>query len=120
MQRCKYWSCLGRSSLMNLGIAVVWAVAASTGRAGPLEVEFDTPAQVTCRPVTPEATSADTDIVRVDEQARIIEARFPITTRVTDGSADDLSEIIIEIRSRQDRLQVVGYCPETLLEPRYS
>jgi len=92
-------------------VAVVGAASAE-----PVQVQFDCYPVIACRDVTPEGFSD----LRPGE--KVIEARIRVSARIVAGSAEDLREMLFEIRSAEQRSRIDDFEPRTqmdsdLLEP---
>lgn len=84
-----------------LGLGATWARAA--------EIEFDLPASVECRDVTPP------DFVARD-YLKVIEGKWRISARVTSGKETDVVDFLYTIVSSDKRLRFQDYLPNTTLE----
>ena len=92
-----------RLSLL-LGMSVLWSGTVLEA-ADAVQVQFDCGPAIVCRDVTP------TDFSLSNPNEKIIEATLQISTRVTQGLAPDLRELIYEIESPHAR--VFDFTPRT-------
>lgn len=98
-----------RLSLL-LGMSVLWSGTVLEA-ADAVQVQFDCGPAIVCRDVTP------TDFALSNPNEKIIEATLQISTRVSQGLAADLRELIYEIESPHAR--VFDFTPRTRLDSEF-
>src|SRR5262249_34525397 len=90
--------------LLAFVVVVVPSLAAAA------QVGFDLPGAIECREVTP------ADFAAAHPTLKVIEARFRISARITDGNAADLVDFVYVLNSPNKTLHLQDYLPNTTLE----
>lgn len=93
-------------SLLPLA-ALTICLPSSQARAA--QVDFDLPASIECRDVTPPGFAAG-------DYLKVIEGKLRISARVLDGAESDIVDFVYEIRNTDRRLRFQDYLPNTTLE----
>ncbi len=103
---------LPQSHKMLLSLAaLLLPLLAGAAVAEDPDVQFDCDPTVVCRDITP----VDFSLSNPDE--KIIEATIRISTRMTAGATDDLTELVYEIKSPLGRID--DFSPRTKLSSEY-
>lgn len=74
------------------------------------QVAFDLPYSIECRDVTPKEFAA------ANPSMKVIEAKFRISARVTEGNSADIVDFLYVIDSTHKSMRVQDYLPNTTLE----
>ena len=74
------------------------------------EVSFDLPSSIECREVSPDGFGD------AHPALKVIEARFRVSARMTEGSMSDVVDFYYELASHDNRLRFQDYLPNTTLE----
>jgi len=72
-------------------------------------VQFDVPGTIACRDVTP------ADFQRVDPEAKLVEARLPVSSLIADSQEAQVRQYIYHVLSPRRTAQIVDYLPKTTL-----
>lgn len=86
-----------------------WPVTGAPVQAQRPWVQFDVPARVGCRDVTPPEFEA------ANPDERLVEAKLQISSLIRDGHEDDLLQYLYRIESPERTLQIADYLPKTTL-----
>jgi hypothetical protein len=95
---------------MSIRTMVFVGAALCVSLVSAAEIAFDLPSSIECREVTPEG------FAEAHSMLKVIEARFRISARVTEGSMADVVDFYYELTSHDNRLRFQDYLPSTMLE----
>jgi hypothetical protein len=104
------WVGAFRPGIFGLLLVVAGAARAAT----PPVVEFDLPPTAVCRTVTAP------DVVRQHPGVNLMEVAFDLSTRLVAGDEADIKHVLVEIRSPERQLLLVGFSPSTTLASESS
>jgi hypothetical protein len=88
-------------------ILMLFGPSGNTEAKQPASVRFDASSEIACRVVP--APKAPT----VDSGTKLIEARFRVSLLVSEGSPEDVEDVVVLVESPQHRLRVVDFLPKT-------
>ena len=95
-------------------VALSICALTSLAQAAPPAVRFDMPLAIACQDVTPP------DFAATNPGARLVEARFEVSTLIAAGKEEDLTQLLVRIVSPKGTLTVADYLPKTLHESRVA
>jgi hypothetical protein len=99
-----------RRSILAIATLSLFAMASRPARAADAEIMFDLPDTIECRDVTPK------DFVAAHPSLKVIEAKFRISARMSEGAETDIVDFLYIVTSPGLRLKVQDYLPNTTLE----